>query len=431
MVKRAHKHQEREHRLSRRSNHHAEQRVSTRNLLFIVIHLPPCVARPAPHPPMRTCHLPGQTYNGEMSQLCSRCHTMLTIPECEMHAATNTYKNERQLFTRGLGSCSPNAASTPSSARASIPGPANPIFHAPPRSVFGSRRRRHCRVWVPDVDLPKRAHASSNGSDDSAPCTESDVPQPARLEESKGEKEDASEDGPPSTRDQASQTCWEDEPEPSQEESQGEGGASDDGATTEDEISQATSEDEPGQEESEGEDEASDDDATTLDTLKAAAMQENWTYEEARRHRGLPRYLKTTMHVRFGDKGTKMVMAKTIEPYDREKDSLPWTTVHDVQAFERVRSALFAEITASGPAGGVPSPNPESSEEAATIASDADNASDTEDANDAEDAKDSKDAPPTAAGGFLTGLPRVSRKTTMLGMAAVAVGLVAWGVRRR
>ena len=41
------------------------------------------------------------------------------------------------------------------------------------------------------------------------------------------------------------------------------------------------------------------------------------------------------------------------------------------------------------------------------------------------------DAPTTAGGGLLVGLPRMSRRSTMFGMAAVAVGLVAWGASRR
>lgn len=210
-----------------------------------------------------------------------------------------------------------------------------------------------CKTRVPDIDFPKRARACSTCSEDSAPSTYREISQPTKEEE------------------------------PILEESEGAGAASDGGADM-------------------------------ADGLTEEAMQENWTFEECRSRPGLFRYLEITQHVRFGDEETSMATAKAIEPYGRENDdSLPWATVHDVEASERVRSALCAEITAVGTANDSPSPcsAPSSSDE------DASNATGEGD--------------PTSAGGYFAGLPRLSRRSTMFGMAAVAVGLVAWGASRR
>eukprot|EP00752_Nemacystus_decipiens_P005631 g5095.t2 len=272
---------------------------------------------------------------------------MLSMTENEMIAAVNGYKNERVSLTRP-SSRSSHAPSTLSAKRGMTPGAANPEYHAPPRRLFS---RRHLRkIWIHNIDFPNRARTASAGSDESAPSSNS-------------------------------------------------------------EISQPTSDDEPRPGESQGARAANDAGVDSEDGLTTAAMQENWTFDECRLRPGLFRYLETTRHVRFGDGETSMVSAKVIKPYDREKDtSLPWVTVHDVEASERRRSALCAEITARGTANGPPGDCSA-------------NASPDEDATD--------DAPATAGGGLLASLPRLSRRSTMFGMAAVAVGLVAWGVSRR
>ena len=305
---------------------------------------------------------PGQTYNGERARLCSRCHDMLTMPECEMLAAVNRYKNERLAATPLRSSSNQHPSKTLSVARASTPGPANPEFYAPPRSLFS--RRLRCKTRVLNVDIPRRARVPSTGSDDSAPSTSSEVSPP-------------------------------------------------------------TSEDEPSlQEDSDGADTADNNgDSNMENSLTEAAMQENWTFDECRSRPDLFRYLEITQHVRFGDGETSMVTSKAIEVYDREKDdSLPWATAHDVEASERARSALCAEIIASGTAN---NPPPAACSAAASADEDATGAND-EDATDASDEDDT-----AATGGFLGGLPRLSRRSTMFGMAAVAVGLVAWGASRR
>eukprot|EP00903_Cladosiphon_okamuranus_P008639 g8283.t1 len=293
-----------------------------------------------------------KTYNGEGAWLCSRCQDKLTMPECEMLASVNGYKNERLPLTRSSSSSSNRATSSLAVARALTPGPTNPEYHAPPRRLFS--RRHRCKTRVPNVDFPRWARTSSTCSEDSAPSINS-------------------------------------------------------------ETSERTSEEESMQEENEGAGEASDGGADMLDGLTEAAMQENWTFDECRSRPGLFSYLEIIHHVRFGDQETSVVTEKVIEPYGRENDdSLPWATVHDVEASERARSALCAEIIAS-----VTVNEPPSACSAPSSSSDEDTSNATGEDN------------ATNAGGLLGGLPRLSRRSTIFGVAAVAVGLVAWGASRR
>ena len=297
---------------------------------------------------------------------------MLIMPEVEMLASVNQHKNERLSFpTRGASFAW--GPSTIVAKRAVTPGPARQEYHAPPRSLFN--RRRQCKTWVLDVDFPKTTCTSSTSSDtdDSALSTCSEMSQLTR------------------------------ENEPILEDSQDMGSASEDNTDTEDEstvdaIQETWTFDEcllrPG-------------------LLATAAMTKNWTFDECLRRPGLSRYLKITRHVRFGDKKTSIAASRMIKPYDREKDSsLPWVTVHDVEAAEGVRRALCAEITSRPTVDDPPT-------DSATTLSD-------EDAT-----RPNDDAPATTAEGLLAGLPRLSRRSTMFGMATVAIGLVAWGASRR
>jgi len=115
---------------------------------------------------------------------------------------------------------------------------------------------------------------------------------------------------------------------------------------------------------------AMEDKATPLvEEVAAVAAYQNWTFDECNAHPGLFDHLAKTERVRFGDKDTKVVTAQEVERYEREEDNRPWATAEDVA--------------------------------------------------------------PALAGGLFSSLPRYSKRMAVFGMAAAAVGLIAWGARRR
>lgn len=115
---------------------------------------------------------------------------------------------------------------------------------------------------------------------------------------------------------------------------------------------------------------AIEDEAPSLaEQVAAAAMYQNWTFDECHALPDLADHLEKIRHVRFGDEKTEVATAMEFATYDREEDSRPWTTAEETT--------------------------------------------------------------PTTAGGFFASVPRFPCKMAAFGMAAAAVGLIAWGVRRR
>lgn len=123
---------------------------------------------------------------------------------------------------------------------------------------------------------------------------------------------------------------------------------------------------------------AMEDQAPSLaEQVAAAAMHQNWTFDECHALPDLADHLEKTRHVRFGDEKTSVATAKEFATYDREEDRLPWITAEEE----------IAPITAGGS--------------------------------------------PTTAGGSFTSFSLFPGKIAVFGMAAAAVGLIAWGARRR